>query len=111
MYVSGTAGGNDTATGAVRSGTPQEEAYWALENVEKILHAAGSEVKLIVSASMLITDKADYGPCNEGYRTFFADRGAEQLPMWTTALWGVPTEAKVAFSAIAAISPPAAGAR
>ena len=60
VHISGTAGGNDTATASVRVGTAQEEAYWALENVERILHAAGSDCRSIITASMLITDKDDY---------------------------------------------------
>ena len=46
---------------------------------------------------MLITDPADYDACNEEYLKHFPGG----LPGRQTARFGVPTEAKVAFSCIA----------
>ena len=46
---------------------------------------------------MLITDPADYDACNEEYVKHFPGG----LPARHTARFGVPTEAKVAFSRIA----------
>ena len=47
--------------------------------------------------TMLLTDTADYDECNAAYVTHFP----AGLPARQTALWGVPTEAKVAFGCIA----------
>ena len=105
VYVSGTGASNDTATGEVREGTAFEEARGALENVEIILRAAGSAPEHIVVATMLLTNKEDYAECNRGYVDFFAERGlAERLPARSSALWAVPTSAKVAFSVVAALA-------
>ncbi len=46
---------------------------------------------------MLITDPADYAECNAEYVKHFPGG----LPARHTARFGVPTEAKVAFSCIA----------
>ena len=47
--------------------------------------------------TMLITDPADYAACNAEYVKHFPNG----LPARHTARFGVPTEAKVAFSCIA----------
>ena len=106
VYVSGTGASNDTATGEVRGGTAFEETRGALENVETILRAAGSAPEHIVVATMLLTNKEDYAECNRAYVDYFAEHGlAERLPARSSALWAVPTSAKVAFSVVAALAP------
>ena len=52
---------------------------------------------------MLLTDKEDYAECNRAYVQFFRERGVVELPARSTAMWGVPTTAKVAFSAVAIV--------
>ena len=104
VYVSGTGASNDTATGAVVAGSAFDETRGALENVAAILRAARSSPERIVVATMLLTDKDDYAECNRGYVQFFAERGLEErLPARTSALWAVPTTAKVAFSVVATV--------
>ena len=103
VYVSGTGGAsNDTASGAVQEMTAGAETWAALESVAAILRAAGSSPDRIVSATMLLSDKADYAACNEAYVRFFGLHGGPELPSRSTALWAVPTTAKVAFSCVAA---------
>ena len=53
---------------------------------------------------MLLSDPNDYAECNGAYVEFFAEHGGAELPSRSTALWGVPTTAKVAFSVIAAVN-------
>lgn len=98
VYVSGTGASNDTATGAVLTdGTAYAETRGALDNVATILHGAGSAPESIVVATMLLTDKSDYAECNRAYVDWFAERGlAKKLPARSSALWAVPTTAKVA---------------
>jgi len=104
VYVSGTGASNDTATGEVIAASAFDETRGALENVAAVLRAAGSAPERIVVASMLLTDKDDYAECNRAYVDFFAQRGlAERLPARSTAMWGVPTTAKVAFSVVATV--------
>lgn len=105
VYVSGTGASNDTATGAVEGGgTAYSETTGALENVERILRAAGSGPERIVVATMLLTERSDYAECNAAYVDYFAARGlAERLPARSSALWAVPTTAKVAFSVVATV--------
>lgn len=100
VYVSGTGAGNDTG-GDARIGTAFEETTWALENIAAILEAAGSSVPQTLSVTMLLTEKNDYAECNKAYIAFFEEHGAVALPARSTALWGVPTTAKVAFSCVA----------
>lgn len=104
VYVSGTGASNDTATGEVVAASAFDETRGALENVAAVLRAAGSAPERIVVASMLLTDKEDYAECNRAYVDFFAQHGlAGRLPARSTAMWGVPTTAKVAFSVVATV--------
>ena len=94
---------NDTATGKVSELTVHEETLLALANIGKILDATNSSFGRIVSAQMLLTDKSDYHEANRAYVEFFKRLGLPDLPARSTALWGVPTSAKVAFSVVAAV--------
>ena len=105
VFVSGTGAGNDTG-GAAREGTAAQQTRWALENVERILIAAGSSLERVVQVTLLIQDPADYHEINAEYVRHFP-RG---LPARHTARFGVPTAAKVAFACIA-LGPDAAASR
>ena len=60
---------------------------------------------------MLLTDRADYAECNRAYVDYFASHAlAERLPARSSALWAVPTEAKVAFSVVATVGAAGEGA-
>lgn len=96
VFVSGTSAGPDP-TGAPRAGTAAQETAWAIDNVRRILEAAGSSLDRVVQVTMLITDPADYREINAEYVRHFP-RG---LPARHTARFGVPTTAKVAFACIA----------
>ena len=100
IYISGTGAGNDIG-GPAREGTATEETRWSLENLSNLLQEAGSSMDHVVSVSMLLTDKADYNEINEEYVKHFT----AGLPSRATALWGVPTTAKVAFSCVALAAP------
>ena len=105
VYVSGTGAGNDIGAqgqGPPRLGTAAEETRWSLANVKQILEASGSSMDHVVSVTMLLTNKEDYSECNEEYVKHFPNG----LPTRSTALWGVPTQAKVAFSCIAVAAGP-----
>ena len=65
--------------------------------IGEFLQEAGSRLDLTMQVTMLITDPADYAACYEDYVKHFPSG----LPARHTARFGVPTQAKVAFSCIA----------
>lgn len=97
IFVSGHSAPHDPARGVFRGDSPAEEVRNALAHIEKILQEAGSGLDRVVQATMLITDPADYAACNAEYVKHFPNG----LPARHTARFGVPTEARVAFSCIA----------
>lgn len=97
VFVSGQSAPHDPAKGIVRGETPAEQVRQALARIAGILAEAGSSLDRIVQVTMLITDPADYAACNAEYVKHFP----QGLPARHTARFGVPTEAKVAFSCIA----------
>lgn len=97
VFVSGHSAPHDPARGIHRGETPGEQVREALAFVTKILRDAGSDLDRVVQMTMLITDPSDYAACNEEYVKHFPGG----LPARHTARFGVPTEAKVAFSCIA----------
>ena len=96
VFVSGTGAGNDIG-GKAREGTAAEETRWALENVSRILEAAGTSLHRVMQVTMLITDPADYHEINAEYVRHFPGG----LPARHTARFGVPTTARLAVACIA----------
>lgn len=103
VYVSGASAPHDPARGIHRGATPAEEVRNALTFIAALLAEAGSDLHHVVQVTMLISDRADYAACNAEYVKFFP-RG---LPARHTALFGVPTEARVGFACVALVIPPA----
>ncbi len=97
VFVSGHSAPHDPAAGIHRGATPAEEVRNALAEMARILGEAGSSLERVVQVTMLITDPADYAALNAEYVTHFPNG----LPARHTARFGVPTEARVAFSCIA----------
>jgi 2-iminobutanoate/2-iminopropanoate deaminase len=97
IFVSGHAAPHDPAQGIGRGTTVTEEVCNALALIERILIDSGSKLELIVQVTMLLTDPNDYEECNQEYIKHFP----LGLPARHTARFGVPTQARVAFSCIA----------
>jgi 2-iminobutanoate/2-iminopropanoate deaminase len=97
VYVSGHSAPHDPANGIHRGETAGQQVRQSLAMIGEILQEAGSRLDLVVQMTMLITDRADYAACNEEYVKHFPGG----LPARHTARFGVPTQAKVAFSCIA----------
>jgi 2-iminobutanoate/2-iminopropanoate deaminase len=97
VWVSGHSAPHDPARGIHRGETPAEEVDNALALIATILAAAGSGLDRVVQVTMLISDRADYDACNAAYVKHFP----AGLPARHTALFGVPTEARVGFACIA----------
>ncbi len=97
VFVSGHSAPHDPDNGVYRGDTAAEQVRNALAYIAQILSDAGSRLDLVVQVTMLITDPGDYAECNAEYVKHFPGG----LPARHTARFGVPTEAKVAFSCIA----------
>ena len=97
IFVSGHSAPHDPAQGIHRGATAAEETRNALRQIAALLEEAGSSLERVVQVTMLITDRADYAECNAEYVKHFP----HGLPARHTALFGVPTEARVGFAAIA----------
>lgn len=97
VFVSGHSAPHDPARGIHRGETPADEVRNALAHMAGILTEAGSSLARVVQMTMLITDPADYAACNAEYVKHFPGG----LPARHTARFGVPTQARVAFSCIA----------
>jgi 2-iminobutanoate/2-iminopropanoate deaminase len=97
IFVSGSSAPHDPGRGIYRGDTAAEQVRNSLRFIAETLNAAGSGLDRVVQVTMLITDPADYDACNAEYLKHFPGG----LPARHTARFGVPTEAKVAFSCIA----------
>jgi 2-iminobutanoate/2-iminopropanoate deaminase len=97
VWVSGHSAPHDPARGVHRGATPAEEVRNALDFIAGLLMEAGSRLDRIVQVTMLISDRADYDACNLEYVKHFP----AGLPARHTALFGVPTEARVGFACVA----------
>lgn len=97
IFVSGHSAPHDPARGIHRGTTAAEQVRGALGALSTILTEMGSSLDRVVQVTMLITDPADYDACNAEYVKHFPGG----LPARHTARFGVPTDAKVGFAAIA----------
>lgn len=99
VYVSGHSAPHDPENGVFRGDSPADEVRAALEHIRKLLEAAGSRLELVVQVTMLISDRRDYAALNAEYVKHFPNG----LPARHTALFGVPTEARVGFACVALV--------
>lgn len=79
IFVSGQ-GPVDPVTDTMSYGDIQHEARVTLNNVKRILHAAGASMSDVVKCSVFLRDGNDFAAMNEVYREFFG----EQRPTRTT---------------------------
>jgi 2-iminobutanoate/2-iminopropanoate deaminase len=63
--------GIDPETGKLVEGGVQAETRQALENLKKILEAAGSDLDHVLKTTVFLNDINDYGAVNEVYGTYF----------------------------------------
>lgn len=97
IFVSGHSAPHQPERGIFRGDTAAEEVRNAIARIAAILAEAGSGLDRIVQVTMLISDPNDYAACNAEYVKHFP----AGLPARHTARFGVPTEARVAFSCVA----------
>jgi 2-iminobutanoate/2-iminopropanoate deaminase len=97
VFVAGM-GPFDPVTGEVVGETIQEQTRQCLRNVETVLHAAGSSLDKVVSATFILGDAGDFAGMNEEWGRWFpkeppARQGAK-LPIQ-------PKGMKISIAAIA----------
>jgi 2-iminobutanoate/2-iminopropanoate deaminase len=97
IWVSGHSAPHDPERGIHRGATPADEVRNALALIASLLTEAGSSLDRVVQVTMLISDRADYAACNAEYVKHFPGG----LPARHTALFGVPTDARVGFACVA----------
>ena len=100
IFVSGHAAPHDPARGIHRGASVGDEVRNALAMVQGILREMNSGLEQVVQVTMLISDPSDYEACNAEYVKHFPGG----LPARQTVRFGVPTDARVAFSCIAVAS-------
>jgi 2-iminobutanoate/2-iminopropanoate deaminase len=97
VFVSGTAP-HDPATGAITGTTVQEQTRQCLTNIAAILHAAGSSLEKIVSATVILADEDDFAGMNEEWLKWFPSnppaRQGAKLPVRVPGL-------KISIAAVA----------
>jgi 2-iminobutanoate/2-iminopropanoate deaminase len=96
LYVSGREGTD--AAGRLVAGGITAETKAALENIEKIVKAAGFELKDIVSVTVYLADVREFSDMNAVYRGFLPDPKPARATIQAAAL---VNNAHIEISAIA----------
>jgi 2-iminobutanoate/2-iminopropanoate deaminase len=94
LYVSGQGPERD---GAPILSTIEDETRLTLENVGRVLEAAGASFADVVRCGVFITEPEYFGPMNEVYREFFP----EPLPTRTTVVAGLVGGIKIEIDCVA----------
>src|ERR1700730_3915821 len=96
LYVAGQEGTNDA--GKLVEGGIGPEAKATLENIEKVVKAAGFELKDIVSVTVYLADIREFPDMNKIYKTFMPDPKPPRATIQAAAL---VNNARIEISAIA----------
>ena len=100
LYTAGQIG-LDPAVNKLVEGGVAAEARQALENLSKILAAAGTNFENVVKTTVFLQDIADYGAVNEVYGEFFT---SDPPARSAVAVSGLPAGALVEIEAIALVT-------
>lgn len=90
--------GIDPSTGKLVEGGVKAETKQALENLKKILEAAGSDLDHVMKTTVFLNDINDYAAVNEVYGTYFVDNPPARSALQVGKL---PLGADVEIEAIA----------
>ena len=96
LYISGTEGNDDQ--GKLKPGGIGPETQTALENIQKVLKAAGFEMKDLVSVNVYLADIKEFGDMNQVYKSMVPDPKPTRATVQVAAL---VNNARVEISAIA----------
>ena len=96
LYVAGQEGTDDQ--GKLVSGGITAETKTALDNIHKVIKAAGFDLKDIVSVTVYLADVKEFGDMNKVYREFMPDPKPARA---TIQAAGLVNNARIEVSAIA----------
>jgi 2-iminobutanoate/2-iminopropanoate deaminase len=96
LYIAGQEGTDDASKLAAGGIGPETTA--TLENIQKVLKAAGFELRDIVSVTVYLADIHDFGEMNKVYKTVMPDPKPARATIQAAAL---VNNARVEISAIA----------
>jgi 2-iminobutanoate/2-iminopropanoate deaminase len=96
LYVAGQEGTDDQGKLVAGGITPETKA--SLDNIQKVIKAAGFEVKDIVSVTVYLADIKEFGEMNQVYRDFMPDPKPARATIQAVAL---VNNARIEISAIA----------
>jgi 2-iminobutanoate/2-iminopropanoate deaminase len=95
LYVAGQEGITD---GKLVSGGIEPETRAALENIQRIVKAAGLDMKDVASVTVFLADIHDFPEMNKVYQTYFPDPKPARATVQAAALVG---NARIEISAVA----------
>ena len=87
-------------SGELLAGDAAAQTERALQNLDAVLRAAGSDLGRVVRTTLYLVDMADFSRVNEVYARFFADHRPARA---TVAVSALPKGARVEIDAIAEI--------
>lgn len=96
LYVAGQEGSDDA--GKLAPGGISAETKAAIENIEKVVKAAGYEMKDIVSVTVYLADIHDFPEMNKVYKTMMPDPKPARATIQAAAL---VNDARIEIAAIA----------
>jgi len=96
LYIAGTEGEDDS--GKLVPGGISAETKAALENIGKVVKAAGYEMKDIVSVTVYLADIHEFGEMNQVYRSIMPDPKPVRATIQAAAL---VNDARIEIAAIA----------
>jgi 2-iminobutanoate/2-iminopropanoate deaminase len=96
LYIAGQEGSDDS--GKLVAGGITAETKAALENIQKVIKAAGFDLKDIVSVTVYLADIHEFGDMNKVYKTFLPDPKPARATIQAAAL---VNDARIEVSAVA----------
>jgi 2-iminobutanoate/2-iminopropanoate deaminase len=96
LYIAGQEGTDDS--GKLVAGGIAAETKTALENIQKVVKAAGFDLKDIVSVTVYLGDIHEFGDMNQVYKSFLSDPKPARATIQAAAL---VNNARIEISAIA----------
>jgi 2-iminobutanoate/2-iminopropanoate deaminase len=96
LYIAGQEGSDDA--GKLVAGGITAETKAALENIQKVIKAAGFDLKDIVSVTVYLADIHEFGDMNKVYKSFLPDPKPARATIQAAAL---VNDARIEVSAIA----------
>jgi len=92
-----------TVDAVIVDGGVEAEAKQTMENLVKVLHAAGSDLNHALKTTIYLTDPADFAAVNKIYGSYFNE--ASHPARETIGAAALPLGAKIEISIIAALKP------